>query len=393
MWDLGANGRETSTNGVVGTAAVFAASGALQASWLSRLPELVDRLDLRPAGVGVAIAAVGLGWALAMPPTAGLCRSYGMKRVIVVAAFLACLSVIPLGAAHTPMALYIGLFGFGIFSGVCDAGMNVHGYTVERRENKPFMPMFHGCWSVGAGLGALGGALAEHRGYTVGLHVGAAAIACAIIFVGAGPHLLAEPPDEREAAVGQRPASHLLKISVLLACAAIVEGTAPDWLPTLFREEFKAPHSMGPSVYAVFATSMAISRFSAVPIQMRRGRKWMVRVGALVAAVGALIVLGRAGPFAYVGAVLWGLGVGPIFPAAISASGEARQSARAIAITTLVGYLASLVGPIMIGVVANGVGIGVVLLIVPVLAIVIAALASEVDPPVAQSAHRQPGRG
>ena len=245
MWDLGAYGRDTSTRGVVGTAAVFAASGALQASWLSRLPELVERLDLRPAGVGVAIASVGLGWALAMPPTAGLCRSYGMRRVIVVAAFLACLSVVPLGAVQTPMALYIGLFGFGIFSGVCDAGMNVHGYTVEHREKTPFMPMFHGYWSVGAGLGALGGVLAEHQRYTVGLHVGAAAVACAITFLRAGPQLIPEPPDEREPAARQRPASHLLKISVLLACAAIVEGTAPDWLPTLFREELKAPHRWG----------------------------------------------------------------------------------------------------------------------------------------------------
>ena len=119
----------------------------------------------------------------------------------------------------------------------------------------------------------------------------------------------------------------------------------------------------------------------------------MVRVGAVIAATGAIIVLGEAGPVAYVGAMLWGLGVGPIFPAAISASGEARQSARAIAVTTLVGYLASLVGPIVIGVVANGYGIGVVLLFVPVLAIVIAALASAVDPPVVQSARHRPDRG
>jgi MFS family permease len=80
-----------------------------------------------------------------------------------------------------------------------------------------------------------------------------------------------------------------------------------------------------------------------------------------------------------VGAALWALGVCLVFPAAVSAGGEApERPADAIAAVTTIGYGGFLVGPTLIGLLAEQVGLGRALLVLLVLAGGIAALAPAV---------------
>jgi MFS family permease len=385
---LSMDGRAWMPKGVIGTAAVFAASGAAQASWLSRLPALGTPLEMTLDGIGFALFFVGLGWLFAMPLSGRLCTWFGMRRVIVTSAVLACGSVGLLGAVGTQAALNVALLAFGLAGGVWDAGMNVHGSTVERRGIRPRMLVFHGYWSVGASIGAAAGALAEHARVGVAIHLAGAALVCAVVCVVAGLDLLAGAPDPGApgaSAIGHGPAptpwGTLVRISVLLTCAAIVEGAASEWVPTLFAMERRASAAMGASVYAVMAAAMALSRFLAVRIQQRWGRVATVRYGALTAAAGILLMLSASGgPFAYVGALLWGLGIAPAFPAAVSASGEGARPADLVAVTTAVGYMASLVGPPAIGGVAEVFGLGTVLFGLPLLAVIASLLAPAVGP-------------
>ena len=91
-----------------------------------------------------------------------------------------------------------------------------------------------------------------------------------------------------------------------------------------------------------------------------------------------LTVLGPGLASAYVGAALWALGVCLVFPAAVSAGGEAPyRPADAIAAVTTIGY-GGLLGPPLIGLLADRVGLGRALLVLLVLAAGIAALAPAV---------------
>ena len=366
--------------GVIGTAAIFAASGAAQASWLSRLPALGTPLDLSLDGIGFALFFVGLGWLIAMPLSGRLCTWFGMRRVIITSAVLACLSVGVLGGVGSQTALNAALLAFGLTGGVWDAGMNVHGSTVERRGTRPRMLVLHGCWSVGASLGAVGGALAENGGIGVAAHLASAALVCAAVCVVAGFGLLAGSPDPFERpGPASTPWGRLALIAALLTGAAVVEGAASEWVPTLFATERRSSATMGASVYAVMAAAMAVSRFLAVRIQQWAGRVATVRYGALTAAAGIALMLSTSGsPFAFIGALLWGLGIAPAFPAAVSASGEGARPADLVAVTTAVGYMASLVGPPAIGAVAQVVGLRTVLFGLPLLAVITSLLAPAV---------------
>jgi MFS family permease len=367
--------------GVIGTAVIFACSGAAQATWLSRLPALAEDLSLGPRGIGYALGWAGLGLILGMPAAGRLCSWLGMRRVIVWAAVLACVAVSFIGSVNTTFELRVAMLAFGLAGGVWDGSMNVHGSTVERQGTKPRMQLFHGLWSAGASVGAFGGAIAEATRTSVALHITAAAVICAIGCLLAGLGLLPGRPDPEESDQASTRRLTLAGIGLLLLCAAVVEGAAADWLPTLFATEHEASPAMGAAVYGVIAAAMAAGRFLAVPAQQRWGRVATVRYGALAAAAGALLILVTPdGPFSFVGALFWGVGIAPAFPAAVSTSGEGKNPADLVAVTTLVGYLASLVGPLFVGSIADRLGLRVTLFVVPALAMAVFLLARAVRP-------------
>ena len=115
----------------------------------------------------------------------------------------------------------------------------------------------------------------------------------------------------------------------------------------------------------------------------RIGRVAAVRWGGALAGLGVLgAVLAPGVPGAMAGGLLWGLGVAVIFPAAMSAGGEAPDhAAEGIATVATIGYGGFLLGPPMIGLLAQNLGLGSALLVLPALAVGIVVLAPAVRAP------------
>jgi MFS family permease len=90
----------------------------------------------------------------------------------------------------------------------------------------------------------------------------------------------------------------------------------------------------------------------------------------------ATTVLAPPLAFAYLGAVLWALGVCLVFPAGMSAAGETdHRPADAIAFVGTMGYAGLLIGPPVIGVLADHVGLDRALLVLLGLGTAVAVLA------------------
>jgi predicted MFS family arabinose efflux permease len=172
----------------------------------------------------------------------------------------------------------------------------------------------------------------------------------------------------------------LLLVGVVTLCATTLEGAAADWLALYLTDERGATQSLAAAGYAVFAVAMAGGRFSGTAVAERLGRDGAVRAGGVVSFLGVLLtVLGPGLVSVYLGAALWALGVCLVFPAAVSAGGEApERPADAIAAVTTIGYGGFLLGPPLIGLLAEQVGLGRALLVLLVLAGGIATLAPAV---------------
>jgi fucose permease len=326
--------------------------------------------------------------------------------VVGAATVAACAVLAALATVPNLVTLGLGLFVWGSFYGSWDVAMNVHGSAVEQRAGREWMPRYHACWSVGGIAGAGCGALAALLGGPLVLHFAAVAAACTGLVTLAlrgfvEDRVMAQPPDPasgppegergRSADAG-RAVVHsprrgrrvltrrLLLVGVVTICATTLEGAAADWLALFLTDERGATASLAAFGYAVFAVAMAAGRFSGTAVAERLGRHGAVRAGGLVSFAGVLLtVLGPGLVSAYVGAALWAVGVCLVFPAAVSAGGEAPdRPADAIAAVTTIGYGGFLLGPPLIGLLADRVGLGRALLVLLVLAAGIAALAPAV---------------
>jgi predicted MFS family arabinose efflux permease len=366
------------------TALVFATSGFLLASWVSRLPATRDRLGASVAELGLVLLGPGFGSLLSMPFSGRLCRRYGSRLVVAATTVAASAALVVLALVPTLAGLGVALFAWGSCYGSWDVAMNVQGSAVEQRAGREWMPRYHACWSVGGIAGAGCGALAASAGLSLVLHFTAVALACAALvgvalrsFIGDREETRARDPGRARSRVLT---GRLLVVGAVTLCATTLEGAAADWLALFLTDERRATASLAAAGYAVFAVAMAGGRFAGTAVAERLGRHGAVRAGGLVSLAGVLLtVLGPGLSGAYLGAALWALGVCLVFPAAVSAAGETPgRPADAIAAVTTIGYGGFLVGPPLIGLLADRVGLGRALLVLLVLAGGIALLAPAV---------------
>ncbi|MGE0818440.1 MAG: MFS transporter [Candidatus Nanopelagicales bacterium] len=377
------------------TAAVFLLNATLIAGWVSRLPATRDRLDLSTAVIGVTLLMSGLGSLVAMPFVGRLAARWSSRPLIVVLATVCALCLVLLSV--TPNAVTTGavLFVFGMAYGSWDVAMNIHGSYVDRSAGRDYMPRYHAMWSVGAAVGAGIGALAAglalglttHFAVAVLIGCGGAIAVVLLFFVDdrepAAPHVEVVEDDGSSSLVKPRLLSRrLVLLGVITLCACLLEGAAADWIALYLTDERAATASLAALGYGMWATAMALSRFSGTTLIERLGRARAIRLAGAVVLSGVVITLAAPGVYgALVGVLLWGAGVALVFPAAMSAGGETPgRAADGIAAVSTIGYGGFLVGPPLIGLVAHEIGLGRALWILPVLGLGIVLLAPVVKP-------------
>jgi fucose permease len=126
-------------------------------------------------------------------------------------------------------------------------------------------------------------------------------------------------------------------------------------------------------VLGLFLAAMTVGRIVGVVFLDRFGRVPVLRASAALAVVGLLVVITvPLDAVAVVGVVLWGLGASLGFPVGMSAAADDPRTATAtVGAVATIGYTAFLVGPPLIGLIGQHVGILRALLVV--LALIVAA--------------------
>lgn len=369
------------------TASVFLLNGLIISTWLSRLPATKARLDADPRTIGLVLLMTGLGSLVAMPWVGPLAGRWGSRHIEVVTSITTGVLLLLLAVAPSPIALGALLFVFGAGLGSWDVAMNIQGSHVDRAAGRDFMPRYHACWSVGAFIGAALGAGAAALGLPLVVHFGLAALVSVggtLLILGRWWDDDREDSAEQGTEQGHRLFSRVLVlIGVLTLCGTMLEGAAADWVAIYVSGDRGQADSVAAFAYAVWAVAMAASRFSGTALIARLGRARAVRIAGLFAAAGVASVLALPGVAGIVvGLVLWGAGVALVFPAAMSAGGEQPgRAADGIATVSTIGYGGFLVGPPLIGLLANEIGLGTALWVLVPLGVAIAVLAPVVSPP------------
>ena len=158
----------------------------------------------------------------------------------------------------------------------------------------------------------------------------------------------------------------------------LVEGIAVEWSAVFLRESVGAdPGAAGLGVVA-FSAGMAASRFLGDRLVARFGQPVVARVGASSAfvALAAMLIVHRLVPsVAALGIV--GLGLGPVVPLAFRTAGRTFRPghASALPLVATAGYMGSIVGPLLVGFIADLATLRIAFL-VPLVATAVSALAA-----------------
>ena len=366
-------------------AAMFLVNGALLANWVARIPAVQQRLGLSAGALGIALLGMAIGALAAFPVTGLLIAHYGSRRVTTGAALVYCAAVPLPGLAPSLPLLMVALIALGAGNGAMDVAMNAQGVAVEARYGRPIMSSFHGLWSVGGFAGALVGGVAAGAGIAPFPHLLGAAVVLVIAALIASRWLLPVAADAHSGAPAfARPTRALLGLGVVAFCSALGEGAMADWSAVYLHTSLATSAAFAAAGYAGFSLAMTAGRLSGDRLTHRFGPVVLVRAGGLLAAVGlgVALVVGRSIP-AVAGFALVGAGLSLVAPLVYSRAGRAPgvSAAAALAAVATMGYTGFLLGPPIIGAVAQALSLRDALGIIVLLGLAIAALARNVGPP------------
>jgi MFS family permease len=155
---------------------------------------------------------------------------------------------------------------------------------------------------------------------------------------------------------------------VIALCTAYGEGALADWGALHLSQDLHAHPGVAAAGYSLFALAMTAGRLSGTVLLERLGQTRTLVAGGVTAAAGML--LGSLAPevwAALLGFAITGLGLANIFPVAVARAGALAGPAGVAAASTL-GYGGMLLGPPVIGFLAEWFSLPVALTSVAVLA-------------------------
>jgi predicted MFS family arabinose efflux permease len=368
--------------------AVFFVNGALFANWVTRVPAVKDTIDTGTGPLGVALLGIGVGSLTSMPFSGRLCQRHGSAAVVTASGLAIAVVLLGPALAGNVVVLGVTLLFYGASFGLLDVAMNVQAVIVVKRAARPIMPLFHAAFSAGGLAGAGTGGLAAAAGLSPPVHFSLVGVVVAATVLWARGHLLPddeEPEPAGAGADGDAPGRHRVRydayvvgVGALAACAALGEGAMADWTALFLRDVRDLDAGPAAAGFAAFSVAMTAGRLGGERAIGRLGQVRVLQLGGVLAAAGVVLAVAVPSPVTGVaGFLMVGLGLSCGFPLAISAVGESGPGSGSaeIAAVSVIGYLGFLLGPPLVGLLAEVVGLGPALLAVAASSLGLALLA------------------
>ncbi|MHB8059366.1 MAG: MFS transporter [Gaiellaceae bacterium] len=365
----------------IAVAYIFFANGATAGNWVTRIPALMDKLDLSVFALSFAFFGAPLGAIIAMPFAGRIITRVGSRRTTRFAFLIFCATLVPFAFVPNVVALALVIFVVGVVSAFLDVAMNAHGLVVERRYGRPILSSFHAWFSLGGLAGAGTGALAAWAALDLRIHLpltAAIALAGGVI---AGHFLLrgGDDANQEERPFFVKPPRQLVALGAIAFISLLAEGAAGDWSAVYINKPLHSSQAVAALGYFSFSFLMVIGRVSGDRLTMRFGPVALTRTGGLLAAASLTAALLIGHPVAaIIGFAGMGAGLAAVVPTVFRAAGSRTDVAPGIGLASvsLIGYFGFLVGPPLIGSTAKLLGLPAALGIVALVMAAIAPLAS-----------------
>lgn len=330
-------------------------------SWLPRIPDVQAALGLGPQGLAIALLGLPCGTLLTLPFAGPLVGRIGARAAIIWGFGLYCIAVSLPAFGPTAPLLFLSLVLTGSTVSFLELGLNVMADEVEKHGGAVIMNTAHGCWSLGIMAGSVIGATLAGTGLAPKWSILAVAILSLPLALVVSRWLPDHGDKPQPAGVPQRsawawPSVALIGIDLFVFGITITEGAMADWSAVYLRNVFGAPAAEAGFGYSVFAFLAAAGRFGGDYLRQRLGPVILARTMGSLAIIGIAVLLWAPGaPAAYLGFAIVGIGVSVGFPLAVTAAAGLtdRASSANVAILSFIALIGFLVGPPIIGFIAE----------------------------------------
>jgi fucose permease len=340
--------------------AVFFIAGLLYASWGVHVPTVRDKFTLSPGMLSFALLAVAGGSIFAMLTTGSWIARAGTRAACLAGGITmtVCCALILLAPYYWLLLIVLAVFGFGMAT--LDVAMNAEASAVEQALARPIMSSLHGMFSIGGMAGAAaGGALLAH-GMSPAMHLALASVASLVVLLVSMPAVLPHVPHHdahaKASSSNRWRSSALWALGGLALIALIAEGAMYDWATVYMRDVVLATPAVSSAAYAAFTGGMAAGRFAGDFVRARFGAPQLVFGSAALAFVGMIAALVLPDTIVTMtGFTLMGLGLANMMPVLFAAAARVKGVTAAEGLAQVAGlaYFGLLLGPVLIGGVAQ----------------------------------------
>jgi MFS family permease len=345
----------------IATSAFFFIAGLTFATWASRIPDIQSKLHLSDGGLGAVLFALPVGLMVSLPLSGWLVSKFGSRQMVLTGALLYPLVLIPLSIATSEVQLASALFLFGIASNLVNISMNTQAVGVEKLYGRSVMASFHGLWSIAVFTGALTGTFFVSQGLSPVIHFSIVAVVACLLAVSSYRFTLPNETGESQSQkLFAKPDRGILLLGLIAFCSMICEGAMADWSGVYFKKIVQAPAALITLGYVAFSCTMALGRFAGDWLVTKYGIKKMLQFSGILITTGLLTSVFF--PYlisATIGFLLVGFGVSSVVPVVYGMAGRSATmpASTALASVSTISFLGFLVGPPLIGFIAQGISL------------------------------------
>lgn len=337
-------------------AAYFFIFGLCFATWASRIPAIKSKMGLNDAQLGGLLLALPVGSMLSLPFSGWLVNRFGSRAISLFVAVAYPGMLVMIGLADSIWILAPVGVCFGFLASLCNVAINTQAVGVENLYGRSIMASFHGIWSLAGFTGAAVGSLMVSKNIQPHHHfmiICGAAIALMLV---SQRYIIRKDASHPDQPFFAKPDAFLLQLGLITFCSMVCEGSMFDWSGVYFQKVVQAPAALTTLGYTSFMATMAGGRFLGDYMATRFGKQKVLQGSGVLIATGLLtsvafpnIVTAAAG-FALVG-----FGVSSVVPLVYSTAAKSKTLSPGIAITAVssVGFLGFLLGPPVIGFIAE----------------------------------------
>ena len=332
-------------------------------SFFPRVGDLQLTMNIGESILGLALTGLPLGIQCSLILADKILNIFGIRLVMIIGIPIIGISLIFSALSYHPFLFFLSLIFGGLAIGIIEVAINLEADRVEYRIGQRIMNRSHSFWSLGFACSGLIGASLSQLQISPLFHFILSFVFCSFVTILFFHSYIPCPQRPNTSSSNQIfiiPTKGILALVIFTLSAMLIEGAGIEWSIIFMRDVFSTPAFINGLAFTLGALAQFIVRFFADKFIEKYGSIKVSQISIILMSTGILFVCFSTIPYlTLLGFTLMGGGTAVIFPLAMSAAAQRTDRPAAVNIASLaqISFLVFLIGPPLLGFIAENYGI------------------------------------